>query len=727
MPTGLSIWVLAGGALLLAVGLADDVVSLPPGVKLLAQGAAAMLAVWGGLRFSLFDLSEATGTLGTLGVFGFADVALTVLWIVLITNAVNLSDGLDGLAAGIGVFAFSCLACTALRAGDVAAAIVPLALVGALLGFLRYNFNPATIFLGDTGSLVIGYAMAVLPLAGAGAVGMPPLAIFLLVALPFTDTLLAIARRFVSRCLSAWGDGFFLQGIVEGMRNTVRPDRRHIHHRLLDLGFSQRRAVLLLYLAAAATGALAHLVAQSPGWPVDLFAVGLGVTVIALVRTLGFDELRPARSGLFLPLLHRLARHRRLIVATDVGLVVTAYGGVLLLAGRPAGPGAAVAIASALALMAGLQLVIFAVLGVYRTAWWATGISGFGLLVRACAAGAVGGFTALRLLGLPTGATVAIVYFFLFLSVVTLMRFSYALLTHAARSATRAEPTLICGTTQEARHALAGLRRAGAGNLTPVGFVEFRPRWEGRHLEQLPVLGSLDALRTIIREQQATHLVIAEPALRGDALDWVRAVCRQLDVQVHRYVEQFVSYDELREALRGAADVTAAWTVLGEVFDEIGLDACVLSAGGGVGNGAHKHPRKIYSWRRAANGGANVPPPLAAYVRNGWESLAEILPHLNGHGPTVLRHEGERLCRTDSTPRGHDVLAAAVRCGGAMWGILLATAQGGDRVITPAQVARLGRATNALGQQVEEWKSVSSDHAHDIVEPLTPAVIARPT
>src|SRR2546430_2484762 len=203
----------------------------------------------------------------------------------------------------------------------------------ALLGFLPYTFTPASISLGVSGRLVIGYALAVLPLAGTAGPIMPPLAALFLVAVPAADTSLAIARRFLSRCLRAWGEGLFWEGLTDGLRNTARPDRRHVHHRLLDLGFSQRRAVLLLYMAAASTAALGYLVAGVPSWPVDVVALGIAVTVIWLVQALGFDELQPARSGLILPVLRRVARRRPLIVVVDLVLVVAAYGGSLALTG----------------------------------------------------------------------------------------------------------------------------------------------------------------------------------------------------------------------------------------------------------------------------------------------------------------------------------------------------------------------------------------------------------
>jgi hypothetical protein len=352
--------------------------------------------------------------------------------------------------------------------------------------------------------------------------------------------------------LRTWGEGRFWRGIADGLKNTVCPDRRHIHHRLVDLGFSQRPAVLLLYAGAAGTAALAYLVAGAPGWPIDLFALGLGVAVIGLVRALGIDELQPSRSDLYLPVLRRLARHHWLLVVADSCLMTTAYGAALGLTGQPGMHAGAAAMA--IMVMAGAQVVVFAALRVYRTAWWAAGVSGIGLLLRACGAGTIGGYVALRLLELPAHGTTAVVYCLLLLPGLTMLRYSYVLLAYSMRSAS-SERALICGTAEEGRQALRRLRRGGLRALEPVGFVEFSPRLQGRELARLPVLGTLDALAGIVRERQVKHLVIADPGLPGEALTWICAVCRQLGVQVHRYVEELVPYDLLRPA---AAEVVVA-------------------------------------------------------------------------------------------------------------------------------------------------------------------------
>jgi len=577
LPPHMGALAAAGAALLLVVGFADDVLSLSPKLKLLAQVVAAILAVVSGVRLEL------VAPAGAAGFPALADAALTVAWIVFITNAVNLTDGLDGLASGIGVIAFSMLSAAALRGGDAASALVPLAFTGALLGFLVYNFNPASIFLGDTGSLLIGYAMAVLPLMGNGGHALPALAAFLLVAVPVTDTLLAIARRFLSRCIAAWAEGRFWFGLIDGLRNTLSPDRRHVHHRLLDLGLTQRRAVFMLYLAGGTTGALGYLVSFSPGWPVDLFAVGFAVAVIAVVESLGFDELQPVRSGLILPLLRRLASHRWLLKGADALVVMGMYAAALWVNGRLGTFTLETAIA--LVLMVVIQLTAFAALGVYRTAWGMAGVSGVGLLLRACTVGTVTGYVVLRLFALPVGGGAAVVYFSLVLSAVTVIRLSYVLLLHAAQRTLPAEPTLICGTAAGARHALAHLRQAGVGNLKPIGLIALRSRLQGRQVDQLPVLGTLELLPAIVREHRAAHVVIADSSLRGDRAAWVRAVCRQLGVRVHRYMEKFVSYDDTLDGHAGSIDLGAASDIIEELFEGVGIAGIAATGSASDGPG----------------------------------------------------------------------------------------------------------------------------------------------
>jgi UDP-GlcNAc:undecaprenyl-phosphate GlcNAc-1-phosphate transferase len=535
--------VVAGALLLLSMGLLDDLLSLGVRAKLGVQVVAALCAVAGGVRFSLVGTPPEP-----------IEAALTVVWIVFVTNALNLSDGLDGLAAGLGAIICLWLAAAALAAGHPANAAPALVLTGALLGFLPYNLNPASIFLGDAGSLVIGYAVAVLPLLALEGHITSPLAAVLLAALPVTDTVLTVSRRFLSRGLDVWGTRGFWRGILAGLRNIGQADRRHIHHRLVDLGLTQRQAVPILYGVAAVTGALGFLAARSAHTPVDLFALGFALATLGLVQALGIDELRLARSGVVLPVVRRLFDQHGLFVMLDVGLAAAAYAGALLLTGTAA---SRLEMIAAVTIVTGIALATFALHGIYRVAWRATGLVGLGLLLRACLVTAVGVYAALRIVALPVGGGVALVFLAFLLPAVATLRFSYLLLAQAAESAAAPERTVVCGTAAAARRALTRLRRQGLGDLHPIGLIEYRPRWQGRRLGRLAVLGTLEALEEVLRETNARHLVIADPQVRGDALRWARAVCRHHGVHVHRYVEKLVAYDGRVTIQAGPRDLTA--------------------------------------------------------------------------------------------------------------------------------------------------------------------------
>lgn len=208
--------------LVFATGLLDDLIGLKPWQKLLGQIAAAGAAYGAGVHIQGF-----AGHLVT----GWWNLPLTLLWLVLCTNAINLIDGVDGLATGVGLFAAATTLLAALLQGNFGLAAATMPLVGALLGFLRYNFNPATIFLGDSGSLLAGFLLGCYGVMwsqkSATILGMT--APLMALSIPLLDTGLSIVRR-------------FLHG-----KSIFAADRGHIHHRLLDRGFTPRKVALTLY------------------------------------------------------------------------------------------------------------------------------------------------------------------------------------------------------------------------------------------------------------------------------------------------------------------------------------------------------------------------------------------------------------------------------------------------------------------------------------------------
>lgn len=271
---------LLAGSLLFLAGLVDDLYDLRPSVKLLAQCAAALVAYAFGFRIEAVTFGGASLDVAALA------LPLTILWIVGVTNAFNLIDGLDGLATGIGLVALGTTLAVALMLGNAEVATVCAALAGALLGFLRYNFRPARIFLGDSGSLFVGFMLAVLSVHGSTKSAAAVLAAVpvLVLALPILDTLLSILRR--------WLRGTPVFGA----------DERHLHHRLLAIGLTHVRAVVLLYVLAASLAVFGVMLAFGPPSLVGRIAAAGAALSVALflfgIKRLGYHEFVEAGAVL---------------------------------------------------------------------------------------------------------------------------------------------------------------------------------------------------------------------------------------------------------------------------------------------------------------------------------------------------------------------------------------------------------------------------------------------
>ena len=225
------IGLLTGGTVLVLVGIIDDKTDMPAKIKLLGQIFAACIVVAAGVRVE-FMTNFILGGVFPLYIFS---VPFTVLWIVAITNAVNLIDGLDGLAAGTSIIAAATMAISGYATGQTEMASMALILIGASLGFLKYNFHPAKIFMGDTGSMFLGYNLSVLAIMGftKSFTVLSLVTPILVLAIPILDTLFAIIRRKMNN------------------KPIFKPDKNHLHHCLLNYGFSHRNTVLIIYAVSA--------------------------------------------------------------------------------------------------------------------------------------------------------------------------------------------------------------------------------------------------------------------------------------------------------------------------------------------------------------------------------------------------------------------------------------------------------------------------------------------
>lgn len=274
------IGILIGSVIMVIVGVIDDKCDLNAKLKLFFQILAAAIVIVCGVDIQHVANPFATWFGPQYIKLGLWSIPITMVWIIGVTNAINLIDGLDGLAAGVSSIASVALLSMTLLSQNVNAAIVTAALAGAGFGFLPYNFNPAKIFMGDTGSTFLGFILACISIQGVMktyavvSVAVP----VLILGLPIFDTLFAIIRRILKR------------------KPIMSPDRGHLHHRLLDMGFSQRQTVTILYTLTSILCLTAVVMALKDAWRGLLLV--LAVVVILIVTFAVFEPKNEEKKGL---------------------------------------------------------------------------------------------------------------------------------------------------------------------------------------------------------------------------------------------------------------------------------------------------------------------------------------------------------------------------------------------------------------------------------------------
>lgn len=265
--------ILEGAVIILIIGIVDDVKGISPKMKLFGQTMAATILWVSNIKLDLLTnyFGKDFGVVNDIASFLF-----TLFWIFAFTNAINLIDGLDGLATGISAIAFLSLGVASILndSNDIVQIYICFALGGATIAFLKYNFNPAKIFLGDTGSLFLGFMLGSLSIAGSmkrAAVGTI-LVPMVLMGLPFLDTSLSIVRRLLKNT------------------NVFQADREHIHHKLLDMGFSHRRVVIILYAVSLIFAFTAVYISFSNARHIGIVVLLFSTAGCIAINKLGYKE-----------------------------------------------------------------------------------------------------------------------------------------------------------------------------------------------------------------------------------------------------------------------------------------------------------------------------------------------------------------------------------------------------------------------------------------------------
>jgi UDP-GlcNAc:undecaprenyl-phosphate GlcNAc-1-phosphate transferase len=501
--------VAAASALLFTLGLVDDVWRLKPATKLSAQ----IVVACGVIAFG-YELHWSESPV--------LNALTTIIWIVGITNAFNLLDNMDGLCAGVSVIAALAF-CGSATAPDTAAFVYAAAVGGATLGFLRFNINPASVFLGDCGSLFLGSTFALL------AISKPPSQQTGLVSTLFVPVLILLLPIFdttfvtVSRKLSA--------------RAASRGGRDHTSHRLVAMGFSERQATLFLYAFAAIGGVVAVGLARANVESLGIgFLLLLGLILLAIqlakVRVYDGDDFALLRDRAFTPLLIEVSYKRRIFeVLLDTCLISIAY--YLAYALRFAEdfrPLHYNLFVTSLPIVIACQLTAFYAAGVYRGVWHYITISDLIEHVRGVVGGA--GLMVLVLVYLYRfkgfSRSVFIINALLIGTFAIGSRLSFRWFRELAR---RHRPTgrraLICGAGDGGALLVRELRNNPEHQCVPIGFLDDDRTKRNRHIMGLRVLGRIDEIERIIAKHKPTLIIVSTEKLRPAAWTTLQTACQR--------------------------------------------------------------------------------------------------------------------------------------------------------------------------------------------------------
>ena len=511
--------VLAGSGLIFLFGLYDDIKHISPPAKLVGQILAAAVVVSQGYTSNFF-----TPRIPNHIIAQFPNIVLTFIWLVGITNAINLLDNMDGLAGGIALITSGILSIFFWQIGNQSLLAISMALAGSVLGFLFFNFPPASIFMGDSGSQFLGFTLAVLAIARQpqasnviAVVGVPTL----LFLLPILDTTLVTFTR-------------LLRG-----QSPTQGGRDHTSHRLIAFGLSERQAVLFLYAVALIAGVMAAFLEAVEYW-FSLVLMPILVIVLALLTAyLGGLKVMttplPQKSNRQITriMLELTFKRRLLEVALDFFLIGVAYYlSFLTYFGFSMDAGSLELFLRSFPIVLAGTYVSFFAFGVYRGVWRYIGVGDllrFLEAVLGCAV-LVAGAVFLLFPSQPYSLKLFIFYaVFLFLGLAA-SRSSFRILDLLSGRQTRQaeQRVLICGAGDSGEMALRWILMNPQMDYRPVGFLDDDPFLAGRQIHGVEVLGRLEILETLLESRQIDGVILTPSILNNHELgERVMSACRQ--------------------------------------------------------------------------------------------------------------------------------------------------------------------------------------------------------
>ncbi|QQS39762.1 MAG: hypothetical protein IPM63_10270 [Acidobacteriota bacterium] len=519
--TGDSLVVMAGATFLFLVGFVDDILYIKPYQKIIGQVIGTAVIIGAGLTLPI------TG-------YQIADIWITALWLIGITNAVNLLDNMDGLAAGIAAIAAATLAIGFYSVGASGDLLLICGFIGALLGFLVFNFNPASIFMGDAGSMFVGFLLSsavMLSQTGGRSRGIvsvlavPALILFVPI---FDTTLVTILRKL-------WG------------RKASEGGRDHTSHRLVALGLTERSAVLMLYgfaiIAAALSIYLKQLRTIQSIALIGVFTVILTIIGVYLARVKVYaeqDEELALKNNAVFGFIYDFSHKRRVfeVLLDSVLITLAYYFSYVLLFGAFEQTANWDLFIETLPLLIVIKLAAFLVVGVYRGIWRYTSVSDLVTFTKGVVLGSAGSVLAILLLYRfrNFSRAVFIVDGLLLLAALAGSRMAFRLIRQLLPNpvSSYGRRVLIYGAGDGGEMVLRELENNSHWEYTAVGFVDDDPMKIGKVMHGLKVLGGNGSLGNICREYGVQEVLISFRELAPDKLREIRIICQDSDVALKR-------------------------------------------------------------------------------------------------------------------------------------------------------------------------------------------------
>lgn len=522
VPHTPQVWVVVGAAsFLFLVGLVDDWLHIKPYQKLIGQVIGAAIVVNYGLALPWTRALP-------------VNMLITILWLIGITNAINLLDNMDGLATGVAAIASCFLTLNFVSINQPTEAVMMAVFTAALLGFLVYNSQPASIFMGDSGSMFIGFFLASAALVNvsggrsrslASVLAVPILVLFIPI---FDTTFVTILRKLSGRAASQGG-------------------RDHTSHRLVALGMSERRAVLMLYGLAALSGFLATTVRQMK-FDVSLaliagFTLVLTLLGVYLAGVKGYDEeeqVRAARDKPLFAFLVDLSYKRRMFeVLLDVFLIVLAYWSAYAIKFEPFSDSPAWKLfLRTLPVLVVVRLAAFLFFGVYRGIWRYTGMDDLVVFAKAVAGGSLVSILIIlfkfRFQGFSRTVFVIDALVMLMLLAGSRVAFRFFRRVLPATNSGKGRRVLIYGAGDAGELLLRELLNNSELSYAPVGFMDDDPKKRGKVIHGLRVLGSNGLLGKIVSEHQIEQVLISTPRISAERLAEIARECEANNIELKR-------------------------------------------------------------------------------------------------------------------------------------------------------------------------------------------------